>query len=157
MCFWPSSAPNNTYGAHSDLRIAITALELPYVAGICRTPRSGRPARAPCHPRPGQQATGGRPSACAAMQRISRSRSKPSPSVFGAWRTMTWREGTKAPLRTRFARLRVRIARRDFDRSEPWPEEWLKEPTKYWLSTLPNDIAFARLVDLAKSALAHRA
>jgi SRSO17 transposase len=78
---------------------------------------------------------------------------------------MTWREGTKAPLRTRFARLRVRIAGRDFDRSEPWPEECLviewpkgeKGPTKYRLSTLPNDIAFARLVDLAKSALAHRA
>ena len=37
-------------------------------------------------------------------------------------------------------------------------EEWLliewpkgeKEPTKYWLSTLPRDIAFERLVDLAK-------
>ena len=30
-----------------------------------------------------------------------------------------------------------------------WPEEE-KEPTKYWLSTLPEDIAFHRLVDLAK-------
>ena len=31
--------------------------------------------------------------------------------------------------------------------------EWPKnepEPTKYWLSTLPDDISFARLVDLAK-------
>ena len=25
-----------------------------------------------------------------------------------------------------------------------------KEPTKYWLSTLPEDIKFSRLVDLAK-------
>jgi SRSO17 transposase len=54
--------------------------------------------------------------------------------------------------------VRIRIARRDFNRSEPWPEEWLliewpkgeKEPTKYWLSSLPPDIGFARLVDLAK-------
>jgi hypothetical protein len=38
------------------------------------------------------------------------------------------------------------------------PEEWLliewpageDEPTKYWLSTLPQDITFARLVDLTK-------
>src|SRR5206468_10915937 len=38
------------------------------------------------------------------------------------------------------------------------PEEWLliewpegeKEPTKYWLSTLPEDISFVRLVELAK-------
>jgi SRSO17 transposase len=62
------------------------------------------------------------------------------------------------PLRSRFARLRLRIARRDFERSEPWPEEWLlidwpkveKEPTKYWLSTLPKTIGFARLVNLAQ-------
>src|ERR671928_25026 len=55
-----------------------------------------------------------------------------------AWRTITWREGTNEPLRSRFARLRIRIAHRDFERSEPWPEEWLliewpkdeKEPTK---------------------------
>ena len=75
-----------------------------------------------------------------------------------AWREIAWREGTNVPLTSRFARLRVRIARRDFTRSEPWPEEWLliewpreeKEPTKYWLSTLPADIGFRRLVDTAK-------
>src|SRR4029450_7236255 len=75
-----------------------------------------------------------------------------------AWRTITWREGTNEPLRSRFARLRIRIAHRDFERSEPrpggglrieWPKDE-KEPTKYWLSTLPKTIGFARLVDLAK-------
>jgi SRSO17 transposase len=30
-----------------------------------------------------------------------------------------------------------------------WPEGE-KEPTKYWLSALPNDISFHRLVDYAK-------
>ena len=42
-----------------------------------------------------------------------------------AWRTITWREGTNGALRSRFARLRIRIARRDFERSQAWPEEWL--------------------------------
>ena len=50
--------------------------------------------------------------------------------------------------------MRVRAAHRD----EPHGEEWLlvewpkgeEEPTKYWLSTLPRDITFERLVDLAK-------
>jgi SRSO17 transposase len=50
--------------------------------------------------------------------------------------------------------VRVRVAHGDYDR----PEEWLliewpkgeKEPIKYWLSTLPNDITFHRLVDYAK-------
>ena len=59
---------------------------------------------------------------------------------------------------SRFARVRVRVARRDFKRSESRPEEWLliewpegeKEPTKYWLSTLPEDIAFSRMVYFAK-------
>ena len=71
-----------------------------------------------------------------------------------AWQTIAWREGSAAPLSSRFARVRVRAAHRD----ELHAEEWLliewpkgeKEPTKYWLSTLPRDIAFERLVDLAK-------
>ena len=54
--------------------------------------------------------------------------------------------------------MRVRVARRDFKRRESRSEEWLliewpkgeKEPTKYWLSTLPKSITFHRLVELAK-------
>jgi hypothetical protein len=50
----------------------------------------------------------------------------------------------------------VRAAHRDHTLSEPRQEEWLliewppgeREPTKYWLSTLPADITFAPLVDL---------
>jgi Transposase DDE domain len=50
------------------------------------------------------------------------------------------------------------VARRDFKRSENRPEEWLliewpkgeKEPTKYWLSTLPEGTTLHRLVYFAK-------
>ena len=60
-----------------------------------------------------------------------------------AWQTVTWREGTKTSLTSRFAAVRVRPGHRDYWRAQPWPEEWLlmewpegeKEPTKYWLST----------------------
>ena len=53
---------------------------------------------------------------------------------------------------------RVRPAHRDNLLSELRAEEWLliewpedeTEPTKYWFSTLPEDIAFDRLVDLTK-------
>src|SRR3984957_5746814 len=56
-----------------------------------------------------------------------------------AWKNVTWREGTKHPLRSRFAAVRVRPAHRDEQRTEPRPEEWLliewpkgeAEPTKY--------------------------
>jgi SRSO17 transposase len=58
-----------------------------------------------------------------------------------AWRKVTWREGAAAPLSSRFARVRVRVAHRDYWLSESRPEEWLliewpkgeKDPTKYWL------------------------
>src|SRR5674476_1281406 len=61
-------------------------------------------------------------------------------------------------LSSRFARVRVRIAHRDYNLTEARPEEWLliewpegeDEPTKYWLSTLPKDVSFRRLVDTAK-------
>ena len=63
-----------------------------------------------------------------------------------AWRTIEWREGTAERLSSRFARVRVRVAHRDYQLTDNRPEEWLliewpegeKEPTKYWLSTLPE-------------------
>jgi hypothetical protein len=78
----------------------------------------------------------------------------------GEWdrSTIAWREGAAEPLRSRFARLRIRAAHRDEWRAELRAEEWLliewpkgeSEPTKYWLSTLPQNIALADLVDFAK-------
>jgi hypothetical protein len=52
----------------------------------------------------------------------------------------------------------VRPAHRDTKLSEPRAEEWLliewpqgeAEPTKYWFATLPDDVAFDRLVDVTK-------
>ncbi len=75
-----------------------------------------------------------------------------------AWKTVRWRQGTRQPLRSRFAALRVRAAHRDYWSSEPRPEEWLliewpkqeAEPTKYWLSTLPASTKLSDLVRLAK-------
>jgi len=75
-----------------------------------------------------------------------------------AWRSIRWRGGTKGDMRSRFARVRVRPAHRDYWRSEPRPEEWLliewptgeKEPTKAWLSNVSADVAITDLVRLAK-------
>ena len=75
-----------------------------------------------------------------------------------AWQVIEWREGTNDVLEGRFARVRVHAAHRDNLRSELRPEEWLviewpeteAEPTKYWLSTLPEDIPFDMLVDAIK-------
>src|SRR4051794_37680057 len=56
-----------------------------------------------------------------------------------AWAEITWREGAADRLTSRFARVRVRAAHRDYWLGELRPEEWLliewpegeKEPTKY--------------------------
>ncbi|MGY4567213.1 hypothetical protein ACVWY5_000282 [Bradyrhizobium sp. USDA 3256] len=59
---------------------------------------------------------------------------------------------------SRFARVRVRTAHRDYWQTTRRLEEWLliewpkgeDQPTKYWLSTLPEDVAFRTLVETAK-------
>src|SRR6516225_12002505 len=75
-----------------------------------------------------------------------------------AWRRITWPGATGEKLSSRFSRVRVRVAHRDYWLADSRPEEWLliewpdgeKEPIKYWLSTLPEDVAFRELVDIAK-------
>ena len=75
-----------------------------------------------------------------------------------SWRRIEWREGTAERLSSRFARVQVRVAHRDYALSEIRPEEWLlmewpegeEKPAKYWLSTLPKNITFRKLVDLTK-------
>jgi SRSO17 transposase len=58
-------------------------------------------------------------------------------------RSVTWREGTNAPQRSRFARTRVVVDRADGRMGEPqwllieWPEDEAA-PTKFVLSTMPQ-------------------
>ena len=71
---------------------------------------------------------------------------------------MSWREGSNQTLTSRFAAVRIRPASRDEKLTAPQPLEWLliewpegeREPTKYWLSTLPEDTPVEVLVDTAK-------
>jgi SRSO17 transposase len=75
-----------------------------------------------------------------------------------AFKEITWREGTHRKLQSRFAAVRVRPAHRDYWKAEPHAEEWLliewprgeKEPTKYWVSTLPPTTTFKALIKTAK-------
>jgi len=127
-----------SYGSNLALRTSVSALALQYVAAIIPTVK----VRA--------VASDGRPGERMSVKELALS----LPSH--AWRTITWREGTADRLRSRFARVRVRVApiRRAAGRPEEtllieWPEGEA-EPTKYWLSTLPANTPFRRLVDIAK-------
>ena len=136
------------YGHDSKLRTGITELEKVYVAGIQpqslvwapgtrrgRTPKKGRRDA---------------PDAISVKDVALGLRAK-------AWRTIVWREGTNERLSSRFARVRVHVASRHERPTKP-AKEWLliewpegeDEPTKYWLSTLPQNIPFRDLVDAAK-------
>jgi SRSO17 transposase len=143
------------YGNHTSLRTQIGALGLSYVAGILSSTSVWAPGTKPLPPT--RWSGRGRP-----PTRIRRDAKHQPVSVKQlafdlpqrAWRTVGWREGSAERLSSRFARVRVRPAHRDGWRDEEWLLiEWPKdekEPTKYWLSTLPQDITFKRLVDLAK-------
>jgi SRSO17 transposase len=147
------------YGNNSVLRTEIAALELTYVAGILSTTTVWAPGTAPLAPK----VCSGRGRPAKRMRRDGKHRpASVKELALGlprrAWRTIAWREGTAERLSSRFARLRVRVAHGDDRRAEGRAEEWLliewpqgeAEPTKYWLSTLPDDITFRRLVNFAK-------
>jgi SRSO17 transposase len=147
------------YGNNSELRADITALALTYVAGILSNTTVWAPGKGPL-PAKKWSGRGRRPKL---LQRDAKHQPVSVKELAlglpkHAWRTIKWREGTAESLSSRFARVRVRVARRDFKLAESRPPEWLliewpvgqDEPTKYWLSTLPQDITFRRLVDLAK-------
>lgn len=147
------------YGANTALRCAITALGLSYAASILPNTTVWVPGMKPLRPK----AWSGRRRPPKLICRDSRHRPIPVKALAlslpaKAWRTVTWREGTAEPLTSRFARLRVRAAHRDYNLTAARPEEWLviewpkgeALPTKYWFSTLPEKISFTRLVDLTK-------
>jgi SRSO17 transposase len=147
------------YGVDGAFRSGITAIGLTYAVGVQSTLSVWPPGMEPLAPKPwsGQ----GRP-----PSRVRREDDHAPVSAkklaMGlpeqAWRVVAWREGSNETLSSRFAGVRIRPASRDWKRSTPHPLEWLliewpegeKEPTKYWLSTLPDDIPIDVLVDTAK-------
>jgi SRSO17 transposase len=147
------------YGCNTALRAGISALGLNYVAGILPQTSVWPLGQEPLQPK--KWSGQGRPPKLIRRDNKHRPISVKELAVGlpkRAWRTIKWREGTNDMLSSRFARVRVRAAHRDYNLTESRSEEWLliewpkgeEEPTKYWLSTVPETIAFRRLVDLAK-------
>jgi SRSO17 transposase len=147
------------YGSDTQLRTDVTALGLSYIAGILSNTSVWAQGRAPLPPKPWSGR--GRPPKL--MRRDGEHQPisvKALALALGpeAWTEICWREGVADRLTSRFARVRVRAAHRDYWLGEPRAPEWLliewpegeREPTQYWLSTLPEDIGFERMVELAK-------
>ena len=149
------------YGSDTAFREAVSALGLPYAMGVGPAASVWAPGVRPLAQTKPWSGKGQRP-----LLRLRRDGERKPVSVKElalnlpgqAWRIVEWREGSNDGLNGRFARVRVHAAHRDNLRSELRPEEWLviewpegeAEPTKYWLSTLPPDIPFDKLVDAIK-------
>lgn len=146
------------YGADTSLRSTITGLGLAYVAGI--QPHTSVWTRT--NPPPPVRPWFGRGRPTSRMVRDPGHEPQSVEDVAlslpdDTWETITWRVGSADVLSSRFARVRVRAAHRDYNRSAPRDEEWLvvewppeEAPSKFWLATVPEDIGFTRLVELAK-------
>jgi SRSO17 transposase len=140
------------YGRDSRLRASISAMGLSYVAGIQPNTLMWPSGTGPKRPDKALKNTGRRDE----PDLISATEVAHALPEY-AWHMIKWREGSADWLSSRFARVRVRVG---YNGAIPGQlaEEWLlvewpegePEPTKYWLATLPADISFAALVDIAK-------
>jgi SRSO17 transposase len=149
------------YGVDTALRERLSQLGLPYIVGVTGQVTVWPPGHAPLPPEP-YSGRGNVPS----RQQLGRAKHQRPLSVKelafeldpSDWQSLQWREGSNFTLRSRFARVRVRAAHRDSQRSQLRPEQWLliewpeghKEPMKYWLSTLPEQMPLQRMVLEAK-------
>ncbi len=147
------------YGNSVDFREGVSGLDLRYCLGVQPSTTVWTGERAPLPPKV-SRVRRGRPAT-----RLCRARGHEPLSVkelafqlpARAWRAVTWREGSNAPLRSRFTALRVRAAHQDWRRSELREQEWLlidwpqseSEPVHYWLCTLPANTALRTLVQTA--------
>jgi SRSO17 transposase len=147
------------YGINTEFRDGLTKLKLRYVVGVQSSLTVWEPGKQPLPAKP--RGKMGRP-----PRLVQRSADHQPVSVkqlaislpSGAFKEITWREGTERKLRSRFAAVRVRPAHRDYEKAEPRAEEWLliewprseAEPIKYWISTLPSNTPLKALVKMAK-------
>lgn len=147
------------YGISTAFREALEELGLTYAVGVTSSVTVWAPGTTPLPPAPyagrGRQPT-----------RLRRGPGHEPVSVKeiafalkrSAWQNVAWREGTNKTLSSRFARVRVRVAHRDYLRTELRDEQWLliewprreAEPTKYWLSNLPVHMSISEMVNTAK-------
>lgn len=163
----PAVVADAGYGQNADFRDGLTERGIGYVVAI-RSDVTVHPHDAqPTAPR--WSGNGRRPQ--------PRYRDKPS-SVAAlaadhgrqAFTEVTWREGSRGPMRSHFLALRVRPAgiksRRLAQATAADPDSWdgvlpevtllvewpagAEAPTGYWLSNLPDTVTLAELVRLAK-------
>jgi SRSO17 transposase len=143
------------YGVDQVFRSRLTDMGLPYVVGIKSSVVVWPPGLEPLPPK--RYSGMGRP---AVVPRRTRTRQPVSVKALAqalpasAFQTISWRQGANEILSGRFAAVRVRHAGGNIGKARLHPTQWLliewpagdAEPLKYYLSSLPEDIAVNDLV-----------
>ncbi len=143
------------YGVNTAFRQQLTDMGLPYVVGITSAVVVWPPGIEPLPPK--RYSGTGRPPV---VPRRTGARQPVSVKTLAhalpanAFHTISWRQGTNETLSGRFAAIRVRHAGGNTGKARLRPEQWLliewpagdADPLKYYLSTLPEDIAINDLV-----------
>ncbi|MFF0110985.1 IS701 family transposase [Streptomyces hirsutus] len=156
------------YGQNADFRAAVADRGLPFVVGVradlAVQPYDARPTA------PAWSGNGRRPQPRYRQPAASVGEFAAGPGL-SQFTEVTWREGSRGPMTSRFRALRVRPAGRRSRQiahaaatagQTQWdgvlPDVWLLAewpdgeagPTRFWLSDLPEDVPLADLVRLAK-------
>ena len=147
------------YGDETAFRDGITELGMPYAVGIRPATTVWAPGTAPLPPKPW----------CGRGIRPTRLRQEPGNGPVSVkalamtlpaqhWHIIAWRDGTNTELSSRFARVRVHAAHRDYLGPDMRPLEWLLiewpegevEPIKYFLAAIPAESTLEHLVFVTK-------
>ena len=145
---------DEAYGRSAAFRQGIAALDMTYAVAVPSSLLVGPPAYKRL-PRFWQSAAG-----TASLRTLA------GLLPQTAFRTVTWREGSRSNLTSRFALLRVRVApsgdAEDGAEDEQngaedeqsllieWPDDE-KDPSGYWLVTLPARVSIEKIVEIAKA------
>jgi len=162
---WGSTPPvvlgGRSHGDNTELRSGLEDRELEYVLDVKSTTSAYSEEVEPTQP-PKPEGRG-RPPGLRYREDPSSLKQLATAAGKKAAVSVTWREGTRGKMNSRFLALRVRPAnihlrRKAHKNGEELPVRWLicewpskaDEPVKYWLSDLPADTPLKDLVRLAK-------
>jgi len=144
------------YGTSAAFRQALSARGLRWAVGVLSNPQV-YPAEVTVTPPPPRRARGcPRTQPAPSMARAS-AQALLAPPGAAAWRRLTWRRGTKGPLRAHFAAVRVRVAERVRGRYQPGEAAWLvgerraSGEVKYYLTNHPAGTPLRTLVRAIKA------
>jgi SRSO17 transposase len=153
----PVVLADSGYGDNGAFRRGLEQRSLPYAVGITRDvvvwtePPHYTVPTAPHAPGPKPTRISYGEQRPWSVQEVARQRQR-------QFRALTWREGAKGPLRSRWWAGRVQTAWHWQEGEKPGKPLWLliewpkdaPEPTKYYLCNLPEDLSRKRLVQMAR-------